>query len=44
MNEDFASSADVRRILGGLPEGADQMATADGRGKPSPPPGRASPG
>jgi probable H4MPT-linked C1 transfer pathway protein len=33
MNEYFASSADVHRILGDLPEGADKMATADGRGK-----------
>jgi probable H4MPT-linked C1 transfer pathway protein len=29
----FASMADVRRILGALPEGLDQHATADGRGK-----------
>jgi probable H4MPT-linked C1 transfer pathway protein len=29
----FANMADVRRILGELPEGADQHATADGRGK-----------
>jgi len=33
MNEYFASSADVRRILGDLPDGADRMATADGREK-----------
>jgi probable H4MPT-linked C1 transfer pathway protein len=33
MNEYFASSADVHRILGDLPEGADKMATADGREK-----------
>jgi (4-(4-[2-(gamma-L-glutamylamino)ethyl]phenoxymethyl)furan-2-yl)methanamine synthase len=33
MNEYFASSADVHRILDGLPEGADKMATADGREK-----------
>ena len=33
MNEYFASSADVRRILGDLPEGADRMATADSREK-----------
>ncbi len=33
MNEYFASSADVHRILGALPEGADKMATADGRAK-----------
>jgi probable H4MPT-linked C1 transfer pathway protein len=33
MNEYFASSADVHRLLGDLPEGADKMATADGREK-----------
>ena len=33
MNEYFASSADVYRILGQLPEGADAMDTADGRAK-----------
>ena len=33
MNEYFASSADVHRILGTLPEGADKMASADGRDK-----------
>jgi (4-(4-[2-(gamma-L-glutamylamino)ethyl]phenoxymethyl)furan-2-yl)methanamine synthase len=33
MNEYFASSADVHRILGALPEGADKMTTADGREK-----------
>ena len=33
MNEYFASSADVYRILGTLPDGADKMATADGREK-----------
>ena len=33
MNEYFASSADVHRILDDLPEGADKMATADGREK-----------
>ena len=33
MNEFFASSADVYRILGVLPDGADRMATADGREK-----------
>ena len=33
MNEHFASSADVHRILGDLPDGADKMATADGREK-----------
>jgi probable H4MPT-linked C1 transfer pathway protein len=31
--EYFATSADVYRLLGDLPEGADQMATADGREK-----------
>ncbi len=33
INENFANMADVHRILGSLPEGADQMATADGRPK-----------
>ena len=33
MNEYFASSADVHRITGTLPEGADKMTTADGRQK-----------
>lgn len=33
MNEYFASMADVRRITGELPDGVDQHATADGRGK-----------
>ena len=33
MNEYFASAADVHRILGDLPEGADKMPTADGREK-----------
>jgi (4-(4-[2-(gamma-L-glutamylamino)ethyl]phenoxymethyl)furan-2-yl)methanamine synthase len=33
MNEYFASSADVHRVLGDLPDGADKMATADGREK-----------
>jgi (4-(4-[2-(gamma-L-glutamylamino)ethyl]phenoxymethyl)furan-2-yl)methanamine synthase len=33
MNEYFASSADVHRILDELPEGADKMPTADGREK-----------
>ena len=33
MNEYFASSADVHRILGNLPDGADKMSTADGRVK-----------
>ena len=33
MNEYFASSADVHRILGALPDGADKMPAADGREK-----------
>jgi probable H4MPT-linked C1 transfer pathway protein len=33
VNENFATMADVHRILGSLPEGADQMDTADGRAK-----------
>jgi (4-(4-[2-(gamma-L-glutamylamino)ethyl]phenoxymethyl)furan-2-yl)methanamine synthase len=33
MNEYFASSADVHRILGDLPDGTDKMSTADGREK-----------
>jgi len=33
MNEWFASTADVHRILGQLPEGADMMETPDGREK-----------
>jgi probable H4MPT-linked C1 transfer pathway protein len=33
MNEWFATMADVHRILGQLPEGADMMDTADGREK-----------
>ncbi len=33
MNEWFANASDVYRILGELPEGADQMATADGQPK-----------
>ncbi len=33
MNEYFANSADVHRILGALPDGADKMPTADGREK-----------
>jgi len=33
MNEYFASTADVHRILGALPEGTDKMPTADGREK-----------
>lgn len=33
INENFATMADVHRILGQLPDGVDQMATADGREK-----------
>ena len=33
MNEYFANSADVHRILGALPDAADKMPTADGREK-----------
>ena len=33
INENFATMADVHRILGTLPAGADLMATADGREK-----------
>ena len=33
INENFANMADVYRILGTLPPGADQMVTADGREK-----------
>ena len=33
IRENFATMADVHRILGLLPEGADQMTTADGRPK-----------
>ncbi len=33
INEHFATMADVHRILEALPEGADQMTTADGRDK-----------
>ena len=33
INENFATMADVHRILGTLPDGADLMATADGRDK-----------
>jgi probable H4MPT-linked C1 transfer pathway protein len=33
VNENFATMADVHRILGSLPDGADQMGTADGREK-----------
>jgi probable H4MPT-linked C1 transfer pathway protein len=33
VNENFATMADVHRILGQVPPGADQMGTADGREK-----------
>ena len=33
MQEYFASMADVYRVLGELPDGADMQSTADGRGK-----------
>jgi (4-(4-[2-(gamma-L-glutamylamino)ethyl]phenoxymethyl)furan-2-yl)methanamine synthase len=33
INENFATMADVHRILGSLPADADQMPTADGRAK-----------
>jgi probable H4MPT-linked C1 transfer pathway protein len=33
MNDDFANMADVRRVLGDLPEGADVQSTTDGRDK-----------
>jgi probable H4MPT-linked C1 transfer pathway protein len=33
VNENFATMADVHRILGSLPDDADLMATADGRDK-----------
>ena len=33
IRENFANMADVQRILGRLPDGADQMMTADGRDK-----------
>jgi len=33
INENFANMADVHRILGSLPEGADQMNTTDSREK-----------
>lgn len=36
VRENFANMADVYRILGALPEGADQMSTADGRDKTVP--------
>jgi len=33
IHENFANMADVHRILGSLPDGADQLVSADGRGK-----------
>jgi probable H4MPT-linked C1 transfer pathway protein len=33
IHENFATMADVHRILGSLPAGADQMVSADGRAK-----------
>jgi (4-(4-[2-(gamma-L-glutamylamino)ethyl]phenoxymethyl)furan-2-yl)methanamine synthase len=33
IHENFANMGDVHRILGALPDGADQMMTADGRDK-----------
>ncbi|MGA8889117.1 MAG: hydantoinase/oxoprolinase family protein [Pseudolabrys sp.] len=33
IHENFSTMADVHRILGSLPDGADQMASADGRAK-----------
>jgi probable H4MPT-linked C1 transfer pathway protein len=33
VHENFSTMADVHRILGSLPDGADQMASADGRAK-----------
>ena len=33
INENFATTADVHRILGSLPDGTDLMPTADGRDK-----------
>ncbi|MBV8837308.1 MAG: H4MPT-linked C1 transfer pathway protein [Alphaproteobacteria bacterium] len=33
IHENFANMADVQRVLGILPDGADQMSTADGREK-----------
>jgi probable H4MPT-linked C1 transfer pathway protein len=36
IRENFANMADVQRVLGRLPDGADQMATADGRDKTVP--------
>ncbi|WP_279593405.1 hydantoinase/oxoprolinase family protein [Methylobacterium sp. E-025] len=36
MSETFAHAADVHRITGDLPEGADQQASGDGKGKSVP--------
>jgi (4-(4-[2-(gamma-L-glutamylamino)ethyl]phenoxymethyl)furan-2-yl)methanamine synthase len=36
VREHYANAADLRRVLGTLPEGVDQHATADGRGKSVP--------
>jgi uncharacterized hydantoinase/oxoprolinase family protein len=36
INENFATMADVHRVLGTLPSGVDLMATADGREKSVP--------
>ena len=36
VREHYANAADLRRVLGTLPEGIDQHATADGRGKSVP--------
>ncbi|MGN6571993.1 MAG: hydantoinase/oxoprolinase family protein [Pseudolabrys sp.] len=36
IRENFANMADVQRVLGLLPDGADQMMTADGRDKSVP--------
>jgi probable H4MPT-linked C1 transfer pathway protein len=33
INENFATMADVYRVLGAVPDGVDQMATVDGRAK-----------
>ena len=43
MNEWFATMADVHRIRGQLPEGADMMEAADGREKTERPRARGSP-
>ena len=36
VREHYANAADLRRVVGTLPEGVDQHATADGRGKSVP--------